>query len=155
MLIDSKQNLARRQVFRQAQDMLRAISTLSYNWPGALRKRKGHPLLWCAPKRVEMAPRAGLGHYGRNILFLPASPPLRIPDAARCGAFPPYAVGGILASSPAKGKVSKQKRPMLNSTGLLFAGSPGRTRTCNLVVNSHPLCRLSYRGILISNIFSP
>ena len=25
-------------------------------------------------------------------------------------------------------------------------GSPGRTRTCNLVVNSHPLCQLSYRG---------
>ena len=25
-------------------------------------------------------------------------------------------------------------------------GSPGRTRTINLVVNSHPLCRLSYRG---------
>jgi hypothetical protein len=27
-----------------------------------------------------------------------------------------------------------------------LAGSAGRTRTCNLVVNSHPLCRLSYRG---------
>ncbi len=26
-------------------------------------------------------------------------------------------------------------------------GSPSRTRTYNLVVNSHPLCRLSYRGI--------
>ena len=25
-------------------------------------------------------------------------------------------------------------------------GSSGRTRTCNLVVNSHPLCQLSYRG---------
>ncbi len=25
-------------------------------------------------------------------------------------------------------------------------GSPSRTRTYNLVVNSHPLCRLSYRG---------
>ncbi len=25
-------------------------------------------------------------------------------------------------------------------------GSSGRTRTYNLVVNSHPLCRLSYRG---------
>jgi hypothetical protein len=63
------------------------------------------------------------------------------------GAFPPYSVGGLLASSPASGKISKQKRPMLKSTDLLFAGSPGRTRTCNLVVNSHPLCRLSYRGI--------
>jgi hypothetical protein len=27
-----------------------------------------------------------------------------------------------------------------------IAGSPSRTRTYNLVVNSHPLCRLSYRG---------
>jgi hypothetical protein len=29
---------------------------------------------------------------------------------------------------------------------LLNSGSSGRTRTYNLVVNSHPLCRLSYRG---------
>ena len=27
-------------------------------------------------------------------------------------------------------------------------GSPGRTRTCDLVINSHPLYRLSYRGVL-------
>ena len=27
-----------------------------------------------------------------------------------------------------------------------YSGSPSRTRTYNLVVNSHPLCRLSYRG---------
>jgi hypothetical protein len=33
-------------------------------------------------------------------------------------------------------------------TGHDFCGSSGRTRTYNLVVNSHPLCRLSYRGIL-------
>ncbi len=26
-------------------------------------------------------------------------------------------------------------------------GSPGRTRTCDLVINSHPLYRLSYRGV--------
>ena len=30
-----------------------------------------------------------------------------------------------------------------------YSGSPGRTRTCNLVVNSHPLCQLSYRGIFL------
>jgi hypothetical protein len=30
----------------------------------------------------------------------------------------------------------------------LFFGSPSRTRTYNLVVNSHPLCQLSYRGSL-------
>ena len=29
-------------------------------------------------------------------------------------------------------------------------GSPGKTRTSNLVVNSHPLCRLSYRGIWLN-----
>ena len=28
-----------------------------------------------------------------------------------------------------------------------LSGSSARTRTSNLVVNSHPLCRLSYRGI--------
>jgi hypothetical protein len=31
---------------------------------------------------------------------------------------------------------------------LLFFGSPGRTRTADQVVNSHPLYRLSYRGII-------
>ena len=35
---------------------------------------------------------------------------------------------------------------MLNGSQTVTSGSPGRTRTCNLVVNSHPLCRLSYRG---------
>ncbi len=37
-----------------------------------------------------------------------------------------------------------------------FAGSPGGTRTPNLVVNSHPLYRLSYRGmsfLYFSSIF--
>src|SRR4030042_3611275 len=42
------------------------------------------------------------------------------------------------------------KRP--GSPGLEFAGSPSRTRTYNLVVNSHPLCRLSYRGMLKLNL---
>ena len=40
---------------------------------------------------------------------------------------------------------------------MLFSGSPSRTRTYNLVVNSHPLCRLSYRGVYLtlqSKIFS-
>ena len=32
--------------------------------------------------------------------------------------------------------------------GLDFYGSPGRTRTADKVVNSHPLYQLSYRGII-------
>ena len=49
--------------------------------------------------------------------------------------------------------VSKSERQERgNISGMILPlsrrnGSPGRTRTCNLVVNSHPLCRLSYRGI--------
>ncbi len=39
-----------------------------------------------------------------------------------------------------------RKALLFKKQGLLFPGSPGRTRTANLVVNSHPLCRLSYRG---------
>ena len=31
--------------------------------------------------------------------------------------------------------------------GLLLFGSPGRARTADLVINSHPLYQLSYRGI--------
>ncbi len=42
---------------------------------------------------------------------------------------------------------SNKKRPFfLRKTALVLFGSPGRTRTANLVVNSHPLCRLSYQG---------
>ncbi len=34
-------------------------------------------------------------------------------------------------------------------------GSPDRTRTCDLMINSHPLYRLSYRGMLrILNAFT-
>ena len=31
--------------------------------------------------------------------------------------------------------------------GFLYNGSPGRTRTADQMVNSHPLYRLSYRGV--------
>lgn len=33
------------------------------------------------------------------------------------------------------------------ATTLTWCGSPGRTRTADLMINSHPLYRLSYRGI--------
>ena len=45
---------------------------------------------------------------------------------------------GLMASSNAGDGVVKWKN--LN-------GSPGRARTADLVINSHPLYRLSYRGI--------
>jgi hypothetical protein len=43
-----------------------------------------------------------------------------------------------------------QKRPIpFKAMGLLsISGSPGRIRTADQVVNSHPLYRLSYRGML-------
>ncbi len=70
--------------------------------------------------------RSKLGHNGRNLLFLPASPPLRIPDAAHEWGFPPCSVDGILASSPANGKISKQKRPMLKKHGPFICWLPGQ-----------------------------
>ncbi len=40
--------------------------------------------------------------------------------------------------------------PAGNASGPDYVhGSLGRTRTCNLVVNSHPLCRLSYQGTCV------
>lgn len=36
--------------------------------------------------------------------------------------------------------------------GLHFFGSPGRARTADLMINSHPLYRLSYRGINFFNM---
>ena len=44
---------------------------------------------------------------------------------------------------------ANSKTKMADSTGesaILIAGSPGRTRTSDRVVNSHLLYRLSYRG---------
>jgi hypothetical protein len=43
--------------------------------PGLKEEAKLRPIVLLKERR------AGLGHYGRNILFLPASPPLRIPSA--------------------------------------------------------------------------
>ena len=44
------------------------------------------------------------------------------------------------------GDTPPKKKARSQRIELCFRGSPGRTRTANLVVNSHPLCRLSYRG---------
>jgi hypothetical protein len=44
----------------------------------------------------------------------------------------------------------EEKIPSSDETldGIIYlCGSPSRTRTYNLMVNSHPLCRLSYRGM--------
>ena len=47
---------------------------------------------------------------------------------------------------------SKEKgRFSIRKIAFLKTGSPSRTRTYNLVVNSHPLCRLSYRGVKFPN----
>ena len=40
----------------------------------------------------------------------------------------------------------KNKNP-LKYQGVKFSGSPGRTRTADKVVNSHPLYQLSYPGL--------
>ena len=41
----------------------------------------------------------------------------------------------------------RKRVPDFASRTLIISGSLGVTRTPNLVVNSHPLCRLSYQGI--------
>lgn len=43
-------------------------------------------------------------------------------------------------------KTGHNKTPS-TSKGVIFPGSPGRTRTADQVVNSHPLYLLSYRGM--------
>jgi hypothetical protein len=39
--------------------------------------------------------------------------------------------------------------------GFLLFGSPGRARTADLMINSHPLYRLSYRGIICFSMARP
>ncbi len=46
---------------------------------------------------------------------------------------------------------SKKKGPI--NGPFLNIGSPGRTRTADQVVNSHPLYRLSYRGMITNADF--
>ncbi len=41
------------------------------------------------------------------------------------------------------------------ATSLYLLGSPGRARTADLMINSHPLYRLSYRGIIFFSFGAP
>ena len=50
------------------------------------------------------------------------------------------------------GFFNKKARPFKKKAGLLFFGSPARTRTADPVVNSHLLCRLSYWGSVFERI---
>ena len=52
----------------------------------------------------------------------------------------------VVATLPMK----RKKVPELPPTTFLKIGSPGRTRTSDMVVNSHPLYQLSYRGIFLA-----
>jgi tetratricopeptide (TPR) repeat protein len=62
--------------------------------------------------------------------------PLRIPDAAHSCGFSSHLVGGILASRPAKGKLSKQKGPMLLARTLCLLASQGSTGFSRLLMGS-------------------
>ncbi len=55
-----------------------------------------------------------------------------------------------------KGSAIEKKAHLYSKMGLLLIiGSPGRTRTADQVVNSHPLYRLSYRGMFFNSDFKP
>ncbi len=47
-----------------------------------------------------------------------------------------------------QGKIPQEFSPNFSDLSVcsIQNGSPGRTRTSDMVVNSHPLCQLSYRG---------
>ena len=47
-------------------------------------------------------------------------------------------------------RIRHKKSLTHNMQGFLIFGSPGRARTADLMINSHPLYRLSYRGIIFS-----
>ena len=53
---------------------------------------------------------------------------------------------GIISEIPKESHPNKIKNKRLHRCSL--EDSPGQTRTADLVVNSHPLYRLSYRGML-------
>ncbi len=47
-------------------------------------------------------------------------------------------------------RIRHKKSLTHNMQGFLLFGSPGRARTADLMINSHPLYRLSYRGIIFN-----
>jgi hypothetical protein len=46
------------------------------------------------------------------------------------------------------GRPKRKSLFFLEQALLVLSGSPGQTRTADMVVNSHPLYRLSYRGMI-------
>ena len=52
-------------------------------------------------------------------------------------------------------RIRHKKSLTHNTQGFLLFGSPGRARTADLMINSHPLYRLSYRGIIFSSMARP
>jgi hypothetical protein len=60
-------------------------------------------------------------------------------------------VAGLYQTQPQTAyKLPKKTAWVDNPSGLIIIGSPGRTRTCGPVVNSHLLYQLSYRGTLVN-----
>ena len=52
-------------------------------------------------------------------------------------------------------RIRHKKSLTHNMQGFLIYGSPGRARTADLMINSHPLYRLSYRGIILGSMARP
>ena len=44
-------------------------------------------------------------------------------------------------------EIQAKKKPHIFMQGFDLFGSPGRARTADLMINSHPLYQLSYRGL--------
>jgi hypothetical protein len=75
----------------------------------------------------------------------------KFPELRTVGSSPPTANPWI--SWPLQMRRTAKKKPSaLRLTAFLRYGSPGRTRTSDQLVNSQPLYRLSYRGIMLKII---
>jgi hypothetical protein len=96
------------------------------------------------------AKRKGLPR-GLNLLkFLGGRGATRTPDlffSTKHSYFLPRLLSSISALWLSLGYPFEKRGVGLISQPLVFSGSPGRTRTADQVVNSHPLYLLSYRGV--------
>ena len=77
----------------------------------------GATVFWLPLSASIWLPGAGFGHYGRNICFSLRNLPFGFLARHVRGAFPPDSVGGILASSPAKGNRQQTKKGPCFSQG--------------------------------------
>ncbi len=131
---------------------VRAVLGFSISYEASILAGRRQP--GCQTRLLE---KWRMGEFGRNICGKRVQPPRFLPRGRFSLSNGRIIIGFQITYNPPTNQGRQGARRLLPplipslTTNLerfvdSISGSPGRTRTINLVVNSHPLCRLSYRG---------